>query len=199
MAASNTPSTIDTLLDHLNRSELSINLNFIKMSQVVDNSISLISEVKGELRKHTQCSSTNSTNSRNFTWLSLEKLLDALYNSNHYSVVKNTLKNNATPIVIASCDGGLRSLNSVIYSVASFSFGQVSNLYGCTNVRQSVDSTHSELVAVFDLLTQALTNHLDKINIVIDNQAALLIVTLALTTTLFDSIELQRFIQKKKI
>ena len=53
MAASNTPSPIDTLLDNLNKSELSINLNFIRMSQVVDNTISLISEVKSELRKHT--------------------------------------------------------------------------------------------------------------------------------------------------
>ena len=92
MAASNTPSPIDTLLDRITKSELSININFLRASQVVDNTIGLISEIKSELRKHTLCSSTNHTNSRNFTWISLEQLLDTLYNSNHYSVVKNTLK-----------------------------------------------------------------------------------------------------------
>ena len=72
----------------------------------------------------------------------------------------------------------------------------MSYLYGCTAVSQSIDSTHSELVAVFDLLSQALLNHLDKITIVIDNQAAMSIATSALTTTTYDSIDLQRHIQK---
>ena len=185
MAARNVPSPIENLLDRVTKSEHRLNISFLKTSQEVDNTIGLFSEIKAELRKHVLCSSTNHTNVRNFTWISREQLLDTLYNSNHYSIVKDTLNNNSTPIVICSCDGGMKSLNSVIYSVASFSFGQVSNLYGCTNVRQSVDSTHSEIRAVYNLLSQALINHLDKICIVIDNLPALSTATLALTTTLF--------------
>ena len=196
MATRNVPSPIENLLDRVTKSEHRLNISFLKTSQEVDNTIGIYSEIKTELRKHLLCSSTNHGNVRNYTWISREKILETLFNSNHYSVVKDSLNNNVTPIVICSCDGGMRSLHSVIYSVASFSFGKISNLYGCTNVRQSVDSTHSEIRAVYNLLTQALTNHLDKVVIVIDNLPALNTATLALTTTIYDSLELQRFVQQ---
>ena len=145
MAIRNIPSSIETLLNHVTKSEQRLNISFLKTSAEVENTIAIFSEVKSELRKHLLCSSTNHGNVRNYTWISREKILETLFNSNHYSVVKDVLNNNVTPIVVCSCDGGVKSLHSVIYSVASFSFGEISNLYGCTNVRQSVDSTHSKI------------------------------------------------------
>ena len=183
MASNNTQTPVETLIDHLNTTEITININFIKSRQLMDNSLCLIGELKSELRKHTECSHTTSTNNTKYTLLSLDRLTDTLFNSDYYNIVKNTVKNKTTPIIIASCDGGVKSLRSIIYLVASFSFGQTSNLYGSTGVSQSVDLTHSELVAVFDLLSQALINHLDKITVVIDNQAAMSIAAYALTTT----------------
>ena len=141
----NIPSSIETLLNNVTKSEKRLNISFLKTSAEVENTIAIFSEVKSELRKHLLCSSTNQGNVRNYTWISRGKILETLLNSNHYSVVKDVSNNSDTPVVVCSCDGGVKSLYSVIYSVASFSFGEISNLYGCTNVRQSVDSTHSEI------------------------------------------------------
>ena len=105
-----------------------------------------------------------------------------------YCSIEKQIK--TTPGIIGACDREVKSFPSIIYSVASFSFGPSSHILGSTGVTQSIDSTHSELVAIFDLLSQAVLNNLDKLCIVIDNQSAMAIAAAALTSTSYDSIYL---------
>ena len=195
MDSNNTQSSIETLLNNITKNEKRLNIYQLKMNAEIENNLALYSEVKVEMRKHLSCSVANQGNGRNFTQMSHGKVLETFLKSNNYAIVRDVSNSSDTQIILCSCDGGVKNLHSVMYSVASFSFGESSNLYGCTNVRQSVNSTHSEIRAIYLLLTQAITNNIDRVVAIIDNLPALNTAALALTTTTYDSLELQNFIK----
>ena len=195
MEPSNTQISIETLINKITNNEKRLNIFQLRLNAEIENSLALYSEVKVEMRKHLSCSVANQGNSRNFTLMNHSKVLETLLKSSNYAIIKDISNSSNSQVTLCSCDGGVRNLHSVMYSVAAFSFGESSNLFGCTNVRQSVNSTHSEIKAIYLLLTQAITNNINRILAIIDNVPALNIAALALKTNIFDSLELQDFIK----
>ena len=76
MALNNIPSSIQTLLNNVTKSEKRLNIYHLKMSAEVENNIAIFSEVKSELRKHLSCSAANQGNVRNYTYMSRGKILE---------------------------------------------------------------------------------------------------------------------------
>ena len=159
MATNRQHSPVELLLERLNIALRSINLNFLKSHNLLYNRMRLICKTEIEFSKHLECHFTLNTADPKFTIMPLDKLTETLIHSNFYNIVKNEVKLKTTPKIIGACDGGVKSFRSIIYSIASFSFSPSSHIFGSTGVTQSIDSTHSELIAIFDLLSQSVINN----------------------------------------
>ena len=124
MESSNTQISIETLINKITNNEKRLNIFQLRLNAEIENSLTLYSEVKVEMRKHLSCSVANIGNSRNFTVMNHSKVLETLLKSSNYAIIKDISNSSNSQVTLCSCDGGVRNLHSVMYSVAAFSFGE---------------------------------------------------------------------------